>query len=119
MFEPNDQGLIVGQNLMMLGHEAPGFVVQAGSATTGFRPGDKVGFLAAVDCCFECVLCTKNTNIGCVTGTQKIRGFSCDAYFEKYAVVDTRGAMILPEELDVFDRAALVLRRSECFPRCR
>src|SRR4051794_18127349 len=47
MFEPNDQGLILGKNPVTLGHEATGFVVEAGSGTSGFKPGDKVGFLPA------------------------------------------------------------------------
>jgi hypothetical protein len=57
MFEPNDQGLILGQNPVTIGHEASGIVVEAGSGVGDFKPGDKVGFLPAIDCCYECEPC--------------------------------------------------------------
>jgi D-arabinose 1-dehydrogenase-like Zn-dependent alcohol dehydrogenase len=40
-----------------MGHEATALVVEPGSDVKGFKPGDKVGFLCVVDCCFECDAC--------------------------------------------------------------
>jgi threonine dehydrogenase-like Zn-dependent dehydrogenase len=85
MFEPNDQGmlasssqievflynsrneaknwdclgLILGKNPVTMGHEASGTVVELGDGVSDFKVGDKVGFLPALDCCFECEPCRK------------------------------------------------------------
>jgi hypothetical protein len=61
-FEPNDQGLILGQNPVTLGHEASGYVAQVGSDVTGFEEGDQVGFLPAYEACYECDQCVKTHN---------------------------------------------------------
>ncbi|KAB5571859.1 chaperonin 10-like protein [Coniochaeta sp. 2T2.1] len=107
MFEPNDQGLILGQNPVTLGHEATGFVVEAGSESSGFKPGDKVGFLPAMDCCFDCHQCKNVHNLYCKTGKVNMAGFGVNGYFQEYAIVDARAAMVLPEELDVYTSAPL------------
>lgn len=39
-FEPNDQGLILGQNPVTVGHEATGYVVEAGKDIQGYSEGD-------------------------------------------------------------------------------
>lgn len=106
MFEPNDQGLILGQGPVTLGHEATGFVVQAGDETTGFKKGDPVGFIPAIDCCYECEPC-KIHNVWCVTGNQKMQGFSRDGYFQEYVCVDYRSSIVLPSELDPTESAPL------------
>lgn len=99
LFEPNDQGLILGKNPVTIGHEATGTVVSRGSseAASMFREGDNVGFLCAVDCCFDCTQCRTVHNSWCVTGKTKMQGFTLDGYFQEYAVVDARAAMVLPE----------------------
>lgn len=109
LFEPNDQGLILGQNPVTIGHEATGTVVGRGSgdAANRFKDGDNVGFLCAVECCFDCVNCRTVHNSWCVTGNTKMQGFSRDGYFQEYAVVDARAAMVLPEGLDVNAAAPL------------
>jgi alcohol dehydrogenase, propanol-preferring len=107
LFEPNEQGLILGQNPVTLGHEGTGFVVETGSSVSGFKPGDKVGFIPAIDCCYECHPCKNVHNVYCVTGNQKMQGFAKDGYFQEYAVVDARSAMILPDSLDPYTSAPL------------
>jgi propanol-preferring alcohol dehydrogenase len=41
----------------MQGHEGCGTVVEVGSEAKGFQPGDKIGWLPIVDCCFDCEEC--------------------------------------------------------------
>lgn len=36
-----------------MGHEAAGHVVELGEGVSDFKVGDAVGFLPALDCCFE------------------------------------------------------------------
>ena len=99
LFEPNDQGLILGQNPVTIGHEATGVVVSTGSgdAASKFKAGDHVGFLCAVECCFECEQCRTVHNSYCTTGKTKMQGFSLNGYFQEYVVVDARATMVLPE----------------------
>jgi hypothetical protein len=59
LFEPNDQGLLLGDKPVTMGHEASGTVVELGEGVTDFKVGDGVGFLPALDCCFECEPCRK------------------------------------------------------------
>lgn len=40
-----------------IGHEATGLVVKSGSEVSGFKEGDRVGFLCCTDACFECDGC--------------------------------------------------------------
>ncbi|KAF2012318.1 NAD(P)-binding protein [Aaosphaeria arxii CBS 175.79] len=102
LFEPNEQGLILGKNPVTIGHEATGTVVRTGSGDVAskFNPGDAVGFLCAVECCFECAQCKNVHNAWCATGKTKMQGFTLDGYFQEYAVVDARETMVLPEGLD-------------------
>jgi len=106
-FEPNDQGLILGQNPVTVGHEATGIVVQPGSDIKDFKKGDRVGFICPVECCFECYPCKNVHNAHCVTGKTKMQGFSADGFFQEYVVADARNAMILPEGLDTAEAAPL------------
>jgi propanol-preferring alcohol dehydrogenase len=59
LFEPNDQGLVLGPEVHTIGHEASGTVVGLGEEVRkmGFKEGDHVGFLPAIECCYECVPC--------------------------------------------------------------
>jgi propanol-preferring alcohol dehydrogenase len=102
LFEPNDQGLILGKNPVTIGHEATGVVVQPGSGelASKFKEGDPVGFICAVECCFECTQCKTVHNAWCETGKTKMQGFTLDGYFQEYVVVDAREAMVLPQGLD-------------------
>jgi threonine dehydrogenase-like Zn-dependent dehydrogenase len=98
LFEPNDQGLILGKNPVTIGHEGTGHVVSTGSGEVAskFNEGDPVGFICPVGCCFKCHACTKVHNAWCETGKTKMQGFSENGYFAEYAVVDARNAMVLP-----------------------
>ncbi|PSN64270.1 alcohol dehydrogenase [Corynespora cassiicola Philippines] len=109
LFEPNDQGLILGKNPHTIGHEASGTVVKKGTGAVAsqFKLGDNVGFLCAVECCFECAPCKAVHNSWCKTGKTQMQGFSLDGYFQEYAVVDARATMVLPAELDVKTAAPL------------
>ncbi|KAF2478035.1 GroES-like protein [Lindgomyces ingoldianus] len=109
LFEPNDQGLILGKNPVTIGHEATGVVVSTGSGEVArkFKTGDNVGFICAVECCFECEQCRKVHNAYCAKGTTKMQGFTLDGYFQEYVCVDARATMILPPELDVKTAAPL------------
>ncbi|KAF2739505.1 GroES-like protein [Polyplosphaeria fusca] len=103
LFEPNDQGLILGKNPVTIGHEASGTVVKAGSGSEAskFKEGDNVGFLCAVECCFDCTQCRTVHNSWCKTGKTKMQGFTLDGYFQEYVCVDARATMVLPEGMDV------------------
>ncbi|KAF2098486.1 GroES-like protein [Rhizodiscina lignyota] len=106
-FEPNDQGLILGQNPVTIGHEATGRVVQPGSNVKGFKEGDEVGFICPVECCFECKPCKEVHNAWCVTGKTMMQGFSRDGFFQEYVCVDARNTMVLPKGMDVASAAPL------------
>lgn len=49
-------GDILVREPMALGHEAAGVVVSAGSAASGFKPGDRVALEVGLPC-GECALC--------------------------------------------------------------
>jgi len=108
-FQPNDQNLILGKNPLTIGHEGTGRVVATGSGDLAkkFKEGDAVGFICAVDCCFECYACKNVHNMWCETGNVNMQGFSVDGYFAEYAVVDAREAMVLPVNLDPRESAPL------------
>ncbi|KAF2115234.1 chaperonin 10-like protein [Lophiotrema nucula] len=109
LFEPNDQGLILGKNPVTIGHEATGTVVKTGSGpiASKFKEGDDVGFLCAVECCFDCYSCKNVHNAWCETGKTKMQGFTLDGYFQEYVCVDARATMVLPEGIDVKTAAPL------------
>ncbi|EXJ76482.1 uncharacterized protein A1O5_00990 [Cladophialophora psammophila CBS 110553] len=85
-----------------LGHEGAGIVEKLGSKVTGFRPGDRVGFLYITGCCFECEAC-KVYNLYCTKGAPRIQGMTegSDGFFAEYAVVDYRNAIVLPEAIKI------------------
>jgi len=78
--------------------EATGRVVSTGSGDVAsiFKAGDPVGFICAVECCFDCYACKNVHNSWCKTGKTKMQGFSENGYFAEYAVVDARNAIVLP-----------------------
>ncbi|KAF2395790.1 GroES-like protein [Trichodelitschia bisporula] len=104
--EPNDVGMDLSATPTTIGHEAAGTVVGLGSEVSDFKVGDKVGFLPAFECCFECGPCREVTNLWCEKGT-KMQGFSADGYFAEYAIVEARGAMVLPQGMDPVEAAPL------------
>lgn len=40
-----------------------------------------------------------------------MQGFSADGYFQEYAVVEARGAMVLPEGIDLVEAGLLLPSR--------
>jgi D-arabinose 1-dehydrogenase-like Zn-dependent alcohol dehydrogenase len=52
-------GLLLGNKPVTMGHEASGTVVELGEGVSDLKIGDKVGFLPATECCFECEPCRK------------------------------------------------------------
>lgn len=56
IFEPNES-LQIPQKPTTMGHEATGQVVGMGASVTGFKAGNNVGFLPAINVCFECYSC--------------------------------------------------------------
>ncbi|TID23565.1 GroES-like protein [Venturia nashicola] len=106
LFEPSIHGPLFGNKPVTMGHEASGTVVELGEGVTNFNIGDPVGFLPAMECCFECGPCRKTNNTWCEKGCT-LQGYEADGYFQEYAVVDARGAMILPAGIDVVEAAPL------------
>lgn len=99
LFEPNEQGLVFGDDgpftmvrhspvvsLASLnfsqGHEGCGTVLQCGAEVKGFREGEKLGWLPIVDVCFDCEECQIH-NLYCEQGTAKVQGFKLDGYFQQ------------------------------------
>jgi len=92
-----------------MGHEAAGVVEVAGSAVTGFKPGDRVTFDSTVFCgeCFYCRrgqvnLCEHREVIGVSTPE-----FRRDGAFAEYVSVPARIAYQLPDSMP-FEHAALI-----------
>ncbi|KAK5120123.1 hypothetical protein LTR85_006604 [Meristemomyces frigidus] len=107
LFEPNDQGLVLGEaDPLTMGHEACGTVVQVGSEAQGFKKGDKLGWLPIVDCCFDCDEC-KIHNLYCERGESKVQGMTVDGYFQEYCAIKWRNAALIPEDMDLDDCAPL------------
>ena len=51
---------MIGITYIVQGHEGCGTVIQVGSEAKGFKPGDAIGWLPIVDCCFDCEECQVN-----------------------------------------------------------
>lgn len=58
ILEPNEE-MKYPEKPTTMGHEATGKVVGLGPNVTGFNEGDNVGFIPAMNVCFECVPCKK------------------------------------------------------------
>ncbi|KAK5161036.1 hypothetical protein LTS14_000830 [Recurvomyces mirabilis] len=107
LFEPNDQGLVLGEaGPFTMGHEACGTVIETGSEVKGFKAGQKVGWLPIVDCCFDCEECQIH-NLYCERGTSKVQGMTVDGYFQQYCAIAWRNAVHIPEDMDLDSCAPL------------
>ncbi|TKA72396.1 hypothetical protein B0A55_05860 [Friedmanniomyces simplex] len=101
LFEPNDQGLVLGDGEpFTMGHEACGTVVQVGDEVKGFKKGDKLGWLPIVDCCFDCEECQIH-NLYCERGESKVQGMTVDGYFQEYCAIKWRNAVRIPDDMDL------------------
>lgn len=92
-----------------LSHEGVGHIVSSHPSAEGkgFNTGDPIGFLYITGCCFECSGCHLH-NLHCETGKQLLHGFTTDGYFQEYAVVDYRNAVVLDEKIWDMTRASPV-----------
>ena len=110
-------GSIPATEPVVMGHEGVGYVQDMGENVTGFKKGDRIGFLYIKGCC--CKLCHQRNrcrlnrligvvecdgclvhNLNCTRGSPKIQGFMSDGMFAEYAAIDRHNAIILPENLE-------------------
>ena len=94
---------------LVMGHEAAGVIVNAGSAVTGFKEGDRVTFDSTVSC-GRCHFCRRGEINLC--DHREVLGVSCGDYrrngaFAEYVAVPSRIVYKLPDSLS-FDHAALI-----------
>lgn len=85
-----------------LGHEGAGYIEKIHQSVEGkgFAVGDSIGFLYIIGCCFECEGCMIH-NTHCITGKQRVQGFTTDGFFAEYALVDYPNCIKLPGSIDV------------------
>ncbi|KAK4499015.1 hypothetical protein PRZ48_009527 [Zasmidium cellare] len=101
LFEPNEQNLTLGTGApFTMGHEACGTILQLGSDVQGFEPGDNIGWLPIVDCCYDCDGCQVH-NLHCENGTPQVQGMSVDGYFQEYVAIHWRNAAKIPAGMDL------------------
>lgn len=93
---------------LVMGHEAAGVVERAGSAVTGFAPGDRVTFDSTVYC-GSCAFCRRGDVNLC--DARMVLGVSCGDYrrhgaFAEFVAVPARILYRLPPAL-TFEHAAM------------
>jgi Zn-dependent alcohol dehydrogenase len=121
-----DGSLGAGRWPMVLGHEGAGVVTAVGPDTAGVAPGDHVAF-CFVPACGECRACRRGRRNLCerasanalagtlMDGTSRLRSTDGSvlhhglmvACFAEYAVVPTGGAVVIPEEIPLWQAALL------------
>jgi len=88
---------------LVLGHEALGQVIEAGSSVSGFAPGDWVVPMIRRPCSPPCASCARGRSDLCLTHGFTERGiFGVDGYFTEKAVDDARDLVRVPERLVPF-----------------
>ncbi|EME79360.1 uncharacterized protein MYCFIDRAFT_34609 [Pseudocercospora fijiensis CIRAD86] len=108
LFEENEQGLKLGSGEpFTMGHEGCGTIIEVGSEVgDNFKPGDRIGWLPIVDCCYDCEECQIH-NLYCEKGTSKVQGMTVDGYFQEYAAINWRNAAHIPDGMDLANLAPL------------
>lgn len=98
-----------------LGHEGAGYIerLHPSAEGKGFKPGDAVGFLYIIGCCFECEGCQVHNN-HCLRKESKTQGFTFDGFFAEYGLVDYHSAIVLPPALDVRTAAPIFCAGVTC-----
>jgi threonine dehydrogenase-like Zn-dependent dehydrogenase len=97
----------VGEDFLILGHEAVGQVIEAGPAVVSLRPGDWVVPMIRRACDPPCASCARGRRDLCLTGGFRERGiFGVHGYFAEYAVDDAQDLVAIPPEL--VDHAVLL-----------
>jgi L-iditol 2-dehydrogenase len=94
---------------IVMGHEAAGVVVGAGSEVDGFMPGDRVTFDSTVYC-GKCVYCLRGEVNLC--NQRQVIGVSCGEYrragaFAEYLAIPARIAYRLPDNFSFAEAAML------------
>ena len=92
---------------IVMGHEAAGEVVEAGTAVKSFKKGDRVTFDSTIYC-GQCFYCSGGMLNLC--DNRMVLGVSCDEYrrhgaFAEYVVIPDRIAVALPQGLS-YEEAA-------------
>jgi len=108
-FEPNDAGIVLGDGSpVTIGHEATGIIVSVPETCTDptLKVGAKIGFLCPEQVCYECDGCQIH-NAWCERGTAVMSGFGRDGFFQEYVATNWRNAIVLPENLDLYEAAPL------------
>jgi propanol-preferring alcohol dehydrogenase len=109
LLEPNDAGIVLGDGRpVTVGHEATGTIVSVPESCTNstLKVGAKIGFLCPENCCYECDGCQIH-NAWCKDGKTSMGGFGHDGFFAEYATSHWRNAIVLPENLDIYEAAPL------------
>ena len=105
---------------IIMGHEAAGIVMEAGSAVSGWRKGDRVTFDSTIYC-GKCAFCRQGRINLC--DHRRVLGVSCDDYrrhgaFAEFVAVPQHILYRLPEGVP-FERAAMVEALSIAFHAVR
>lgn len=117
LFEQNEANLVLGESVpFTMGHEACGTIVSLGAdvPSSKFQPGNQIGFLPIVDCCFDCDGCQIH-NLWCENGSPKVQGMTVDGYFREYAAVHWRNVARIPEGLELERLAPLFCAGTTAF----
>jgi threonine dehydrogenase-like Zn-dependent dehydrogenase len=92
-----------GEQYLILGHEAIGEVVAAGSAVTNVKPGDLVVPMVRRACVPACVSCARSRRDLCVTGNYTERGIvGAHGYFADFAVDEAQDLVPVPSAVAEF-----------------
>jgi L-iditol 2-dehydrogenase len=94
---------------IIMGHEASGIIIEAGSEVQGFATGERVTFDSTIYC-GHCRFCRQGTINLC--DHRRVLGVSCDDYrqhgaFAEYVAVPSHILYRLPETI-TFEQAAMV-----------
>lgn len=109
LLEPNETGLLLGDGRpVTIGHEATGVIVSVPETCTDptLKVGAKIGFLCPEDVCYECYGCQIH-NSWCTNGKTVMSGFGRDGFFQEYVTSNWRNAVVVPDELDIYEAAPL------------
>ncbi|HEY0932799.1 MAG TPA: NAD(P)-dependent alcohol dehydrogenase [Trebonia sp.] len=108
-------GAFGGGGTPVTGHEFTGTVTAAGSAVTGFAPGDRVAAGTIVDSCGECAMCLAGQENFCCEGatstyggTDRVDGTQTQGGYSREYVLRDKFAYPLPDGLDPAAAAPLL-----------
>src|ERR1700753_2563323 len=89
---------------LILGHEIAGKVVEAGSAVSNLKVGDRVGVPWVYWTCGECDFCREGYENLCIK--QKITGVTVDGGYAEFVKAPATHATKIPDNLTAVDAAA-------------